>query len=175
MNLKYILFGAFLLVAIAGTYALYTTTTEPSERPPRPGLPLTNYATLGVATSTTTSEQKAQVKTIVTVTSDNTLGRASTTFLGDKTSQDFIHIAVQGTITDFSHLSITFDTDKIVREKVLGEIPSVTDKTITIGTTIPEGALSEMLVWKSRAGKEYTFIIGYDGENGKIYKTVEME
>ncbi len=109
MNLKYILSGTFLLVAIAGTYALYTTTTGPSERTTPP---VKNQASQSITTSTIAPPQKVPVKSIVTITSDTTLGVGNTTFLGDKTSPDFIHVAVQGTIVEFKFVSISFDGEK---------------------------------------------------------------
>lgn len=151
---------------------MYYTLTGPSEKTTPP---VKNHASPSIATSTIAPSQKVPVKSIVTITSDTTLGVGNTTFLGDKTSPDFIHVAVQGTIVEFKYVSISFDGEKIVRGKALEEIPNITDKTITVGTTIPEGVPSEMLIWKSTSGKEYSFIIGYDGVNGKTSKTIEME
>jgi hypothetical protein len=194
MKPKYFISAAVLLLFIVIVYIIRGNSVEVdplagtivgTSTQPQPQLKNIEYKPtevtpfVGTSASTSTNTQpqlkNQEQKSFVTITSDNTYGTGDSLFMGNKKSQEFIHISIRGEVREFRYVSISYDGNKITIGKTISEVPTIVNKNITIGTALPEGVPYEMIIWKSSSGKEYSFVFAYNGESGKINETIEMQ
>jgi hypothetical protein len=116
---------------------------------------------------------------MVTITSSSSASFCNKQFpivsVGSKESSDFVNMCITGSIKDFKYSKVSFEEEKMVERGILYSRDQVSDTLFIVGTYIPEGVPSEILSWKSVTGKEYSYVIGYEGENGVIHKVIEVK
>ena len=123
--------------------------------------------------------QIVKTNTIVKIKSyssaPSSLNEKSTLILGDRESAEFVEIKIEGKIKNFKYLSIGFENDALVEKDLIQEYNELENSTIVIGTTIPEGVPFEKIKWQNETGKNYEFIIHYNGENNVIDESMTLE
>ncbi len=91
-----------------------------------------------------------------------------TLFIQNTPGSEYIEVTVEGSVKALRRIELTYEEDALTESDTLNTIGDVKDKVIVIRTTVPEGIPTEKLVWIGASGKQYEFIIQYDGINGTI-------
>lgn len=82
-------------------------------------------------------------------------------------NQDFVELKVEGTITNFRIFQLGYDeeTFDIFESELLLQLDEISDTTIILRTSIPEGMPYEAVRWVNSSGEEQFFWIGNLGDN----------
>lgn len=107
------------------------------------------------------NENKSKVIIKRYYTEPLSLKEADTLILNGLSSGEFVEVIIEGTIKDFQHVELEWDSEKsdLVEKRVINQFDKLENKVIVIKTYLPEGIPLEKIKWKSPSGKAYEFII----------------
>ncbi len=89
--------------------------------------------------------------------------------LENASSHEYIEIIVIGEIINFKYIEIDFnDNNDFDFVRIINEFPTIKDKTIFIGSYMPEGAPSEKIEWIDVNGKKQEWMIAEPGMRGPM-------
>ncbi len=111
------------------------------------------------------SDQIAQTVTIIGYNIDGINRNTGEIHIDGIGSGELLKANVIGSIFDFELVEVEWDSsnNSFVEVRTIKKINEVTNKSIIINTTLPEGYPAEKIKWKDPEGKEYGTMLGYDG------------
>ena len=96
----------------------------------------------------------------------------NTTMLKGVSEGEYIEIRILGSIKDFEHITLEMNNSGDIQDgETLHTFKQLTDQTLIINSSIPEGIPMEKIKWKSLSNKEYQYVIN---ENGNDRQQVEF-
>ncbi len=116
---------------------------------------------------TTLEIEKNKVTIQYYYTKPLSLHKKNTTIIKGVSEGEFIEIRIQGYIKDFEHIKLKIGNSGNLNEtETLNNFEELSNQTIIINSSIPEGMPMEKIKWKSFSNKIYEFIITENGKDG---------
>ena len=82
---------------------------------------------------------------------------------------EYVELTIKGTIRDFQLVRLAWDEAKnlLVEQEITRAIDEITDRTVIIKTSLPEGIPSEKIKWRCPGGNTHEFVLQENGLEGK--------
>lgn len=165
---KYMKHSTLVIIAVLllGGAAVYMAKNKPSAPSVTPSA--------GSSTVQSTLASSPETATVAIAAIDTVPSAAPGEAVYKGTGTTSVAVRITGSIKNMKLVAVELDGPELATKDTLKDFGDISNGTIYIMTTIPEGTPAEMLIWQSEKETTYTWVVGANGETGSIDRTYEV-